>query len=783
MLLIATNTVRLPYYSQNMQTKIPYSAGTRSKLLPCSSVDKVSLNEEKKFITRSKLLEKARLSVSSYDTAWVAMVPSKESREKPMFPECLEWVMKNQHPDGSWCSNYPGHPLLVKDSLSSTLACVLALHKWQLGDSLVQRGLEYIEANCWAAIDEKQLTPIGFDIIFPAMIELALQNGLELPLDSSLLDGLQLKRDTEVTRCDLKATKAYLLEGMGGNFEWEEIIKHGRRSNGSFSNSPSATAAALFHNHSQPCYNYLSSLLMQYDNAVPTVHPLEIYSQLRTIDNFQKLGVDRYCRNEIENALDNIYRYWLLRDEEIYSDINCCALGFRLLRMHGYDISSEALSQYSEEEHYFSSVSPQFKNTNTILELFKASKIMIYQKEPVLEKLEAWTGSFLKQQMLTGAIQDQRLREEVDHVLKYHYHSLDFLERRWIIEQQKTDSVQLLKTSYRSLNDDNKNILALAIQDYNMCQSLYQEEYKDLERWVKDCRFDELKFARLLLLNCYYANTAILAAPELAEARISIAKNSVLATVIDDLFDVGGSQEELQNLIQLVERWGETSSIGFYSEHVEIIFSALENMIKELDAIAFKHHGRSVERHLVQIWNNLIKSMMKEAEWARGNVIPPLDEYMEAAYISSALGPICHITTYFLGTTLPEKVMAGPEICNLLKHVGLVGRLLNDLRSFKRECEEGKYNSIHLRVLHSQGTMTEEEAIDETKKDIEKYRKEMLRLVVQKKESSLPKPFRDFFWRFCNLLHYFYMDNDGYSNPKTKMANDAKAVLWEPITP
>ncbi|XP_015584013.1 class I diterpene synthase 2, chloroplastic [Ricinus communis] len=149
---------------------------------------------------------------------------------------------------------------------------------------------------------------------------------------------------------------------------------------------------------------------------------------------------------------------------------------------------------------------------------------MIYQKQPVLEKLEAWTGSFLKQQMLTGAIQDQRLRQEVNHALKYRYDSLDFLE----------------------------------------------------SRWVKDCRFDELKFARVLLLYCYYPNTALLVAPELADARLSLAKNFVLATVIDDFFDVDGSQEELENLIQLIERsanlWGETSSVGYCSEQFEIIF-------------------------------------------------------------------------------------------------------------------------------------------------------------------------------------------------------------------
>ncbi|XP_050221130.1 ent-kaurene synthase-like 2 isoform X2 [Mercurialis annua] len=480
----------------------------------------------------------------------------------------------------------------------------------------------------------------------------------------------------------------------------------------------------------------------------PKTYPPQIYNQLCAIDNLQNLGIDhKYFKNEINNTLDNIYRLWLQRDEEIYLDVTCCALGFRLLRSNGYDVSSDSLNQFSEEEQFFSLVSPQFKSTNTILELFKASKLIIYENEPILEKLEAWTDSFLKQQILIGAIKDSKLHEKVDHALRYQYDTLDFLETRWEIEHQKANSVKLLKSSYR---------------------------------WVKIGKFDELEFARILLLFCYYPVTAILVAPQFADARTSFTKNCIVATVVDDFFDVAGSKEELENLVQLIERWGEAKTIGYSSKQVEFIFLALESMIKELDVIAFKHHGRNVEQHLVKIWYELVKSMMKEAEWTRENATPSLDEYMKNAYISMALGPICYITTYFLGITLPEEVMDGPQIYNLFKHISLVGRLHNDIRTFKREREQGKYNSVALRIFHSQGSMTEEEAIKETKQDIEKYRKELLRLSIQ--ENSIPKPLKDFFWKCGKMMYYVYMENDGYSNPKEEMANDAKLVIWEPLS-
>lgn len=87
---------------------------------------------------RQKINGKVEISPSAYDTAWVAMVPSREySGGKPCFPECLDWIIENQNPDGSWGLQ---NPSLVKDSLSCTLACLLALRKWNVGQQLVKKG-------------------------------------------------------------------------------------------------------------------------------------------------------------------------------------------------------------------------------------------------------------------------------------------------------------------------------------------------------------------------------------------------------------------------------------------------------------------------------------------------------------------------------------------------------------------------------------------------------------------------------------------------------------------
>ncbi|KAJ8758635.1 hypothetical protein K2173_000356 [Erythroxylum novogranatense] len=169
--------------------------------------------------------------------------------------------MENQRPDGSW-SVHPYHPLLLKDSLSSTLACLLALHKWRVGQDMLKRGLKFIEQNSWAANDERQLTPIGFDIIFPGLVEQAIEHGITLPLDPSLVNELLEEREQKVGRGHI----GYVLEGFDGESNWKDAMKR-QNQNGSFANSPSSTAAALLHNYDKKCHEYLDSILRLNYNA------------------------------------------------------------------------------------------------------------------------------------------------------------------------------------------------------------------------------------------------------------------------------------------------------------------------------------------------------------------------------------------------------------------------------------------------------------------------------------------------------------------------------------
>ncbi|KAI3468362.1 hypothetical protein Pfo_025025 [Paulownia fortunei] len=741
---------------------------------------KCSLNNSTDLIgkIRGKINGKVEISPSAYDTAWVAMVPSREySGDKPCFPECLDWIIENQNPDGSWGLQYPGDPFLVKDSLSCTLACLLALRKWNVGQQLVQKGLEFIRSNAWAAATDKdQLTPIGFHIVFPMMINYANELDLSLPFNQDLLDSMFRYRDSEIKR---NQNLEYVAEGLGESFNWNNILTH-QRSNGSLFNSPATTAAALIHcQDNKNCFEYLHSVVKSFKTWVPTIYPVDIYTRLCLVDTLQGLGVDRYFQPEINSILEALYRLWQKKEEEIFADITCCALAFRLLRIKGYEVSSDELAPYAEQEHV---VSLQMTGVTTVLELYRASQVRIYEEESTLEKLHAWTTTFLKQQLLSKTILDKQLQKQVDYDLKNFHGILDRVGNRRSLELYDIDSYQIRKAAYRCPTIYNEDLLVFSRQDFNTCQAQHQKELQQLERWYTDCRLDSLKFGRNVLHVSHFLTSAIFGDPELSDARLSYAKTIMLVTLIDDFFDHYGSKEESYKILELVKEWDEKSAVKNVSPEVEILFTALYHTVNELTEKAYVEQGRCVKHLLISLWVEILTSFMKEMDSWSDDAAPTLDEYLSFTWVSIGCR-ICIITSiHFLGIKLSKDMVLSPECTSLCKHVSLVDRLLNDLQTFKKEQEERKLNSVSLlQAAHKyEGSIPEEEAISKIQKMVEHNRRKLLQMVYQKRGSIVPRKCKDVFLKTCNIGYYLYTRGDEFTSPQ-EMMEDMKSLIYQPL--
>ncbi|GAU35841.1 hypothetical protein TSUD_56500 [Trifolium subterraneum] len=689
------------------------------------------------------MFNKVEISISSYDTAFVAMIPSSASPQAPFFPQCLNWLLDNQLLDGSW--GLPDrHPLLMNDALLSTLACILALKQWDIGGDKMNKGLQFIESNFISINDDKQHRPIGFDILFPSLIEYSRTLGINLPIGATSLTAMIQKRDRELQRGfesnseGWKEYLAYVSEGMLNSLDMNTVMKY-QRKNGSLFNSPATTAAAFHNFKNADCLSYLQSVLQKFGNAVPTVYPLDIYARLHMIDSLERL------------------------------DPTTCAMAFRMLRLNGYDVSSDPFYQYSEDK-FGNSLKGYLKDVSAVLELYRASQVIIHPDESVLVKQSSWTRNLLKQDSSRYQLYADKLHiyvdDEVSDVLNFPHHAnLERSLNRRSVEHYNADVTRILKTSYRSCNLANQEILKLAVGDFNLCQSIHNKEFKQLARWIVESRLDKLEFARQKLAYCYFSSAATLFAPELSDARISWAKNGILTTVVDDFFDVGSSKEEQENLIQLVEKWDVDVNSVCCSEAVKIIFSAIRSTICEIGEKSVERQGRNVKDNVIKIWLDLMRSAFTESEWLRTKATPTIDDYMQNAIVSFALGPIVLPALYLVGPKLSDGFAENQELKYLLK---------------TRESEEGKLNAVSLHMVHGNGVVTYEDTVDKIKGVIEDKRRELLRLVLKEKGSLVPRDCKDLFWKMMKVLNLFYMKDDGFTSNEM-MYSTVNAVIKDPI--
>lgn len=82
-------------------------------------------------------MDDGRITVSPYDTAWVALIRDLQGHDKPQFPSSVEWISNNQLSDGSWGDE---QYFLAYDRLLNTLACVVALRYWNVHTDKSEKG-------------------------------------------------------------------------------------------------------------------------------------------------------------------------------------------------------------------------------------------------------------------------------------------------------------------------------------------------------------------------------------------------------------------------------------------------------------------------------------------------------------------------------------------------------------------------------------------------------------------------------------------------------------------
>ncbi|KAK4441666.1 Kolavenyl diphosphate synthase TPS5, chloroplastic [Sesamum alatum] len=577
-------------------------------------------------VIRSMLrsMDDGEISVSAYDTAWVALVEDIDGGGAPQFPSSLDWISNNQHDDGSWGDR---DTFSAHDRIINTLACVVALRYWKLHPHKSDKGISFIRENINKLEDEnEEQMPIGFEVALPSLIEIAKSLSIHIPCHNSpALQHIHARRDLKLQRIpwdimhQVPTTLLHSLEGMPA-LDWQKLLKL-QCADGSFLFSPSSTAFALHQTKDQNCLNYLLNHVQKFNGGVPNVYPVDLFERLWAVDRLQRLGISRYFQHEIDECIDYVHRYWTsrgicwARNSEV-QDIDDTAMGFRLLRLHGYQVSADVFKHFENGGEFFCFVGQSDQAVTGMYNLYRASHLM-FPGEDILADARNFSANFLQEKRASNELLDKwiiakDLPGEVGYALDVPwYASLPRLETRFFLEQYGgDDEVWIGKTLYRMPYVNNNTYLELAKLDYNNCQALHQQEWKSVQKWCRNCGLGEFGLSERSLLLAYYIAAVSIFEPEKSGERLAWAKTVILVETIVSHFDRQQlSREQKRNFVNEFEHGhivGDANG-GRYKTRKSLV-GILIRTVSEVSMEAGLAHGKDIYQELNHAWQKWLRT-------------------------------------------------------------------------------------------------------------------------------------------------------------------------------
>nr|GMC78824.1 (E,E)-geranyllinalool synthase [Ipomoea batatas] len=709
---------------------------------------------------------------SPYDTAWLAMIPDPSNPDRPLFQNCLNWVLDNQNEEGFW-GDYNGEDgIPTIDALPETLACLVALKQWNVGEDKISKGLVCFHANLNLVLTENTgRLPRWFTVVFPAMIDLAQTTGLPLKFLNQpagiLLSNLFLKRKQMFEREKLvdewgnySPTFAYL-ECFPSVIlgDQDKIYEHLCHGDGSFFRSPSATAHLFMTTANAKSLKYLNSLVQNYPNGVPARYPVdEELIKLCVIDHIQRLGLAEHFSQEIAETLSQIYRNQQKAAELPHHDMTTLAeklhkdsLAFRLLRMQGFHMNPRKLSWFLKHEDIVGHLEENHEYfTSVLYNVYRATDLM-FLGENELEEARSFSRKLLQKSLALRDGDDNlsvfpELLNLIERELSVPWMArMDHLDNRLWIENKFNPLSWIGKDSYYRLSClQNEKLLQLAVKNFELRQSTYRNELEELKRWSKEKGLVDIGFGREKTMYTYFAVATSTSLPHDSIIRLIVAKAAIVITVADDFFDMDGSLPDLQLLNDAVQRWDGENLRG----PSKVIFDALEDLVTEIATRYYIQHGSKITAELRDIWRETFGSWMRESTWSQTGHRPTMEQYLETGMVSIAADTVLLPAACFLTPRLPTQKMKPAFYEDATKLLMTCTRLLNDIQSYQKEKEVGKMNYVLLHLNeHPEGHI--EDSIAYVKDMVDKMRKQFLEQVLMTTDDHddnyMPKS--------CNLFH------------------------------
>ncbi|GFS37413.1 terpenoid cyclases/Protein prenyltransferases superfamily protein [Actinidia rufa] len=220
--------------------------------------------------------------------------------------------------------------------------------------------------------------------------------------------------------------------------------------------------------------------------------------------------------------------------------------------------------------------------------------------------------------------------------------------------------------------------------------------------------------------------------PQMSYLRKDITIVISLITIIDDVYDVYGTLDELERFTNAVERW-DLREMEHLPDYMKMCFLALFNSINEMGYDTLKKQGVHIIPFLQNMillgglksfiincggaemfwlrgstWADLCKSHL-EAKWYNSRYTPSFEEYMNNARISISAS-VVSAHAYVLCTSLIsyEGLKCVEKYPNLIRCLATISRLADDLGTSTDEMKRGDIPKSIQCYMHETGVSEED---------------------------------------------------------------------------
>lgn len=277
----------------------------------------------------------------------------------------------------------------------------------------------------------------------------------------------------------------------------------------------------------------------------------------------------------------------------------------------------------------------------------------------------------------------------------------------------------------------------------------------------------------------FWAATCI-SEPEFSQSRIALAQVCVLATVLDDFYDIHGLLDELKTTTEAVRRW-DLSLINDLPDPIKIVFRFFFKTANELADQIVKVQKRDMAATLkCNSWQRYLESYLQEAEWMATAHMPTFNEYIKNAHASSGMCIINLFPLLLMGQLLPDNVMEQIYSPSKMQELSeFTARLVDDLKDFEDEEEHGETASSIACYIKDNPDSTVESAMNHIKGILHLSLEELNREYL--KEDSVPLCCKKFNFNITRGVQFLYRYGDGFSVSNKEVKDQIFKILVDPV--